>query len=136
MCWIAHVAVRKHHQPQDESIIPFTRTILESAKLFFLPARTHFIQAYDVWNPCIYCKYASVCFANWIALSVKRIYCMPELYWKQLWNEVRVKIILILSSCWWRFVTATCATLFMKSCCHLYKHHLFASHWILQLDLK
>ena len=47
---IAHVAVRKRHQRQDEIIIFFTRFIMESSKLFFLPVRTHFIQLYVVWN--------------------------------------------------------------------------------------
>ena len=88
----------------------FTRTILESAKLFFLPVRTHFIQAYVVWNARIYSKRASVCCANWIALSVEGVYCMTELFWKQLLKEVRVKIILISSSHWWCFITATSAT--------------------------
>ena len=37
---IAHVAVRKRHQQQDEIITFFTRTILESGKLFF-SASTH-----------------------------------------------------------------------------------------------
>ena len=38
---IAHVAVRKRHQQQDEIIVFFTHTILKSAKLFFFSASTH-----------------------------------------------------------------------------------------------
>ena len=54
----------------------FYHTILESAKMFFLPVHTHFIQAYVVWNARIYSKRPSECCANWIALSVKGIYCI------------------------------------------------------------
>ena len=61
-----------------------------------------FMQAYAVYSN----KRTSVCCANWIALSVEGVYCMTELFffWKQLMNEVRVKIILISSSRWWRFL--------------------------------
>ena len=79
---------------------------------FFLPVRTHFIPAYVMWNVRIYSKLASVCFANWIALSmlsVDGVYCMTDLFWKQLLKKVLVKIILISSGRWWRFVTATSA---------------------------
>ena len=62
-----------------------------------------------MWNARIYSKRASVCCAKWIALSVEGVYCMTEFFWKQLLDEVRVKIILISSSRWWRFVTATSA---------------------------
>ena len=79
------------------------------SKVAFLPLCSHFMQAYVVWNARIYSKRTSVCCAIWIALSVKGIYCTTELFWKQLMNEVGVKIILILSSRWWRFVTAASA---------------------------
>ena len=42
---IADVAVRKRHRGQDDIMIVFTRTILESAKLFFCRKRTRFMQA-------------------------------------------------------------------------------------------
>ena len=102
---IADVAVRKHHQRQDEIMI-FYPHYTRISKVVFRPLRTHFIQAYVVWNARIYCKHTSVCCANLIALSVEGIYCMTELFFfKQLLNEVRV--ILRSSSRWWRFVRAT-----------------------------
>ena len=64
---------------------------------FFLQICTHFIQMYVVSNT----------HTKQIALSVDGVYCMTELFCKQLSNEVLVKIIPILSSRWWRFVTAT-----------------------------
>ena len=67
------------------------------------------MQVYVVWNVRIYSKCASVCCAIWIALSVEGVYCRTELFWKQLLNEVKVKIILISSSRWWCFHTATSA---------------------------
>ena len=85
-CTIAHVAVRKHHQRQDEIIIFFTHTILESAKLFFLQVHMHFLQAYVVWNARIYSKHASICCAYWIELRVEGVYCTAELFWKQLFE--------------------------------------------------
>ena len=42
LCTLADVAVRKHHQRQDEILIIFPRTILESAKLFFCRKHVHF----------------------------------------------------------------------------------------------
>ena len=83
----------------------FTRTTLESAKLFFF---SFFLPVRVVWNAHIYSKHSVNC-ANWIALSVEAVYCMTELFWKQLLNEVGVKIILILSSRWWHLITATSA---------------------------
>ena len=75
----------------------------------FLPVHTHFLQAYVVWNVHIYSKRTSVCCVNWIALKFKGVYWMTELFWKQLLNEAQVKIIVISSSCWLRFIAATCS---------------------------
>ena len=52
------------------------------SKVVFPSVRTHFLQAYVIWNARIYCKPASVCCANWIALSVEGIYCMTDLFLK------------------------------------------------------
>ena len=71
----------------------------EISKVVFLPVQTHFIKVYVVWNAHIYSKCASVCCANWIASSVEGIYCMTELFWKQLLNDVWINIILISPSC-------------------------------------
>ena len=43
----------------------------------------------------IFIANASVCSVNWIALRVKGIYWMAELFWKQLMDDVRVKIIMV-----------------------------------------
>ena len=73
---IAHVALRKRHQRQDEIIISFTCTILESAKLFFLPVCTHFIHC--VKRPHLKeARKPMLC--SWIALSVTGVHCMREL---------------------------------------------------------
>ena len=72
-------------------------------------ASTHAFHTSILCETCIYIKRASVCCANWIALSIEGIYCMTEFFWKQLLNEVRVKIILISPCHWWHFVTATSA---------------------------
>ena len=80
------------------------------------------------WNQqsCFFCQYAhfspkrmlcetrafiakrlDVRCANWIALSVDGIYCMTELFLKTTFEW----IVLISSSRWWHFVTATSAIL-------------------------
>ena len=69
-----------------------------------------------VWNAHIYNICSSTCCANWIALSIKGVHCMTGIYWKQLLDEVRVKIILISTSHWWRFVAATFAIIWPYSC--------------------
>ena len=66
---IAHVAVRKRHQRQDEIIIFLPTLDWNQQSCLFLLVRMHFIQAYVVWNVCIYSKGTSVCCANWIELS-------------------------------------------------------------------
>ena len=62
-----------------------------------------------MWNAQIYSKHASVCCVNWIVLSVAGIYYKTEFFWKQVLDEVRVKIIVISPSRGWRFHTATSA---------------------------
>ena len=62
-----------------------------------------------MWNVRIHRKCASVCCAEWIVLSVESVYIAWHLFWEQLLDEVRVKLILISPRRWWRFVTATSA---------------------------
>ena len=102
-------------------------TGISKVVVVFLPVSTHFIQAYVVWNSPIYCKRASICCANWIALIVEGVYCMTELFWKLLLNEVCVKIILISSSRWWRFLTATSAIEIIKGVLHPKPNHVLHS---------
>ena len=85
---------------------------------------------FSVLNACIYNKSmlcemraftanTHVCCANWIVLTVEGIYpslCCMTVFWKQNLNEMWVKIILISSSCWWYFVTATSAIVHSSTC--------------------
>ena len=97
MTAIADVAVRKRHQRQDEILIFFTRTILESASCFS-------VGNVRIFNKRMLCE-TRVFIASAQAYAVRTgLREVSELFWKQLLDEVRVKIILILSSRWWRFV--------------------------------
>ena len=104
------VSVRKRHQQQGEIMI-LLPALYWNQQSCFSAGNTHISckhMSYEM-RPFIANAFAYTCCANWIAWSVKGVYCMTELFWKQLLNEVRVKIILISSSRWWRFLTATSA---------------------------
>ena len=96
------------HQRQDEILIIFTRIILDSAKLFF--CRKVRISNNHSCVKRAYLQQARKrvpCELDCVNCRGHR-YCMA-IFWKQLLDEVRVKRILISSSCWWRFLTATSA---------------------------
>ena len=77
---IADVDVRKHHQQLDESLIFFAHTLKEISKVVFLWEMHTFITSIC----CIKCmhlysKHTSENCANWIASTVKGMYCMTEI---------------------------------------------------------
>ena len=79
------------------------------------PSVTHtFITSvYAVWNMCTYCMLARYAVRTGFG-QVSTVYCITMFSWKQLcwfpwWSAG--KITQISFSCWWRFITATSATI-------------------------
>ena len=105
----ADVAVRKHHQLQDEILI-FLQALYWNQQGCFSLSNIY------ISNKHMLCEmrlsiarvqaYAVQTELHWVS----RAYILHDrFFWKQLLDEMLVKIILISSSCWWRFVTVTFA---------------------------
>ena len=118
---ITDVAVRKRYQRLDEILIFFTSTIREITKVVYKESSVSNAHIYN--KRMLYETHASIASSQAYAArtglrQVSRAYCMTEFFYNNFadfLDEVGVKIIQILSSRWWRLLTATSAI----SCSHL-----------------